>query len=256
MPMTFWIAFRLIHPMPIRPERKRRKLLFRSPRTQKRKLSYRPRDDRVVLGEGVLSVEGSEEQWEAVLEEEPLFRRRGEEVERGVKLSDVSAPLKRYALGWIPMRGAGRASLDRTLPLRKQKNAEGREEIVAVWNLSDAQGEQTDRREIVFPIYTADELDRIVKRERQPRRKRHPLPSGFLPRAVPPKEGWRFWAPFCEKERTLWNCPWGVMWWWGLFPIQENAEHFAEVVQNKGYSVRVGYNSQVRRYYVTLYESS
>lgn len=209
----------------------------------------------VVVDKGeALPVENSQETWQVVPEDPARYRKTGEAVDRGITLSNTAAPIKQYALGWVPMRAGEQRSLDRKLPLRKRKNAEGREEIVAVWRVENKAGKKTGNEEIIFPIYSAEELEKITQQEKGAEG------DAILFHASRSGEGVddervSLLGAILKKGNHPMELPVGSYVVVGSFVNRGYADRLANGIRRKGASAQVGYNSQVNRYYVTLHES-
>ena len=213
-------------------------------------------EEAVRVEEKVLPTEKGEPPWQPVVDEEPVLRSTPEGMERGVTLkSNPPAPgIKRYALGWVPMRKGESRQLDTELPLRRQKNAEGRDEIVAVWQVHDEQGAPLGEESIVFPVYSADELERVIREEGGVSAKTIVL------RATDDKtrvgdSGVSLLGAIVKKGDHAMELPVGSYVVAGSFSKRGNAERFAANLRTRGRPVVLGYNSDVERYYVTVYES-
>ncbi|MCY4418950.1 MAG: PorP/SprF family type IX secretion system membrane protein [Cytophagales bacterium] len=205
-----------------------------------------------------LKLRDSDETWRPQVEEEPYVRSGDEGLEEAVTLFREGDPTeKTYALGWVPLpRGGAQKtwSLQEDVPLEKRKNSEGRDELVAVWTLKDSGGLRTNRS-VVFPIYSADELERIIQEEGAIRRKTIPIYLSNKETSRAYKDDYIKLGTVVRKGNHIMELPIGSYVIAGSFRSYENAERFSISLGRKGYVSSVGYNSERELFYVDVFSS-
>ena len=209
-----------------------------------------------------LQVEGENETWspEPETDGKPVVRNFAGKKEEALKLvSEDQLKGKKYALGWIPVSNAQKRkiwSVREDVPLVKRRNAEGRDELVAVWNVRDEQGRQTQQN-LIFPIYNADELEQVIAESGGVKVKKIPF---YLSNQVKPdlynNDNAVPLGTMVRQGNHLLELPAGSFVVVGSFRTHENAQRYSEYLLARGYIASVGYSSDRNYFYVDLFASN